>query len=64
MTTADSSHTTVVAREGGHAPYQTPRLSMFGDVGSLTETESVAGMEDNMTNGTCGMGQNTTFNMC
>ena len=47
--------------------YQTPKLSLFGDVGSLTETGSMNGMEDLVQNGTCRnfFGTlNMTFNMC
>ena len=47
--------------------YQTPKLSLFGDVGSLTETGSMNGMEDLLQNGTCRniFGTlNMTFNMC
>lgn len=47
--------------------YQTPKLSLFGDVGSLTETGSMNGMEDLVENGTCRnfFGTlNMTFNMC
>lgn len=43
--------------------YQPPRLSALGDVCSLTETGSMAAMEDNNENGMC-MNANTTGNMC
>lgn len=47
--------------------YQAPRLSVLGDVGSLTETGSQNGQEDgyqnNMCNG-CVAPINTMFNMC
>lgn len=46
-------------------PYRPPRLLHFGDVGSLTETGSMAGAEDNNVNGMCNLAQiNMTFNMC
>lgn len=46
-------------------PYHPPRLLHFGDVGSLTETGSMAGAEDNNVNGMCNLAQiNMTFNMC
>lgn len=48
--------------------YQSPRLSLLGDVCSLTETGSMNGMEDLVQNGVCmlfGIGEvNMTFNMC
>jgi len=48
-------------------PYQTPRLTLFGDVGTLTETGSMVSMEDLIQNGMCSnfLGQlNMTGNMC
>lgn len=47
--------------------YRTPRLSLFGDVGSLTETGSMNAMEDLVQNNMCSnfLGQlNMTGNMC
>lgn len=47
--------------------YQSPRLSMLGDVGSLTETGSMLGMEDGVQNNMCNGNVapiNMTFNMC
>ena len=55
--------TTVNARRA----YQPPRLSILGDVDSLTETGSQVGMEDGSQNGSCSpiiAPVNTTFNMC
>jgi hypothetical protein len=44
-------------------PYQSPRLSLFGDVGSLTETGSMVSMEDFFQNNMC-VFANMTGNMC
>lgn len=43
--------------------YQPPRLSLLGDVCSLTETGSMVAMEDFAQNGMC-VFPNTTGNMC
>lgn len=46
-------------------PYQTPRLSLFGDVGSLTESGSMSGVEDNNGAGNgCQQIVDPQFNMC
>lgn len=47
--------------------YQTPRLTLLGDVGSLTETGSMATQEDLLQNNMCDMvfgTLNMTGNMC
>lgn len=47
--------------------YQPPRLSLLGEVSSLTETGSRDGMEDGSENTMCSniiAPVNTTFNMC
>ena len=48
--------------------YQSPRLSVLGDVCQLTETGSRDGMEDWVQNNVCmlwGLGEvNMTYNMC
>lgn len=44
-------------------PYQTPRLVVFGNVGSLTQTGTMAGMEDTWENTVC-FRANATGNMC
>lgn len=70
METDAAFHATGTARasRGPRLPYRSPKLSLFGDVGSLTETGSRTGMEDGFQNGMCAnsiLGMiNTTFNMC
>ena len=44
-------------------PYQAPRLVVFGNVGSLTQTGTKAKTEDVFQNGVCHF-PNTTGNMC
>lgn len=44
-------------------PYQTPRLVVFGNVGSLTQTGTMAGQEDLWQNEVC-LFPNMTGNMC
>lgn len=44
-------------------PYQTPRLVVFGNVGSLTQTGTMASQEDFIQNGVC-IFPNATGNMC
>ena len=44
-------------------PYQAPRLVLFGNVGSLTQTGTKAKTEDVFQNGVCNF-PNTTGNMC
>ena len=48
--------------------YQSPRLSVLGDVCQLTETGSRDGMEDWVQNNVCMLGgigvTNMTYNMC
>ena len=57
-----------VAVVAERSAYQSPRLSLLGNVCSLTETGSMEGMEDWVENGTCmlfGIGVvNMTYNMC
>lgn len=43
--------------------WQRPRLSVLGEVGSLTESGSMAAMEDLIQNGMCFF-PNSTGNMC
>lgn len=57
----------VLAAETRRPAYQSPRLSMLGDIGSLTETGSMIGMEDGLENMSCNGAVapiNMTFNMC
>ena len=58
------SSSTPSASESVRQPYQTPRLTVFGNVASLTETGSINGMEDNNQNNMCRGLINTTYNMC
>ena len=61
------SISTTATSEYVRQPYQTPRLTVFGSVASLTETGSMAGMEDGWQNGFCSdiiAMINTTYNMC
>lgn len=51
------------ASPGQRLAYEPPQLSVLGDVGSLTETGSMNGMEDFFQNGMCFF-PNSTFNMC
>ena len=44
-------------------PYQTPRLVVFGNVGSLTQTGTMASQEDTWQNGICIL-PNANGNMC
>ena len=44
-------------------PYQTPRLVVFGNVGSLTQTGTKASREDILQDGECHF-PNMTGNMC
>ncbi len=44
-------------------PYQTPRLVVFGNVGSLTQTWTKASREDILTDGIC-VFPNNHGNMC
>jgi len=43
--------------------YRSPKLSLLGDVGSLTETGSMVSMEDFFQNNMCAFA-NMTGNMC
>ena len=52
-----------LAGDDARQAYQSPRLSLFGDVGSLTETGSMVSMEDFLQNNTCFFA-NMTGNMC
>jgi hypothetical protein len=52
-----------VTGAGVRQPYQSPRLSLFGDIGTLTETGSMASMEDFFQNNSCFLA-NMTGNMC
>lgn len=46
--------TGIVSADGTiRQPYQTPRLVVFGNVGSLTQTGTKASQEDLIQNGTC-----------
>ena len=70
MTSTSNIPAKVIAFADGctRQSYQTPKLSLFGDVGSLTETGSRTGMEDGFQNGMCANSffgnVNMTFNMC
>jgi len=65
MTSTSNIPAKVIAFADGctRQSYQTPKLSLFGDVGSLTETGSMNAMEDFSTNMRC-VFANTTGNMC
>ena len=65
MTSYKSNCETGIAFADGNArqPYQTPRLVVFGNVGSLTQTGTKAKTEDVFQNGVCNF-PNTTGNMC
>jgi hypothetical protein len=58
-----AAHADAVVRQ----TYQSPRLSLFGDIGTLTETGSMTAMEDFIQNNSCSnfLGLlNMTGNMC
>ena len=65
MTSDKSNCETGIAFADGNArqPYQTPRLVVFGNVGSLTQTGTMASQEDLWQNGVCLL-PNATGNMC
>ena len=65
MTSYKSNCETGIAFADGDArqPYQAPRLVVFGNVGSLTQTGTKAKTEDVFQNGVCNF-PNTTGNMC
>ena len=65
MTSYKSNCETGIAFADGNArqPYQTPRLVVFGNVGSLTQTGTKASIEDVFQNGVCKF-PNTYGNMC
>ena len=52
-----------VSHHAERRAYQSPLLSLLGDVCSLTETGSMNSMEDFFTNNMC-VFNNTTGNMC
>lgn len=58
------SSTTACPGEPLRQPYQTPRLTIFGNLACLTATGSMAGMEDMNQNNMCRGTISTTFNMC
>ena len=65
MTAEEISSETEIAAADGDArqPYQAPRLVVFGNVARLTQTGTMAAMEDFIQNNMCFLA-NTTGNMC
>lgn len=60
----DNTPTATAITDGcARKPYQTPRLTLFGDVASLTETGSMVSNEDFFQNGMCFF-PNMTGSMC
>lgn len=63
----DSDSISTTTNDSVRLQYQTPRLTVFGSVASLTETGSRDGMEDGRQNGWCSnliAMINTTYDMC
>ena len=59
-----NSETEIAAADGdARQPYQAPRLVVFGNVARLTQTGTMAAMEDFIQNNMC-FAANTTGNMC
>ena len=59
-----NSETEIAAADGdARQPYQAPRLVVFGNVARLTQTGTMAGMEDFLQNNSCFF-PNMTGNMC
>ena len=65
MTAEKINCETGIAAADGDArqPYQAPRLVVFGNVARLTQTGTMAAMEDFLQNNMC-LFANTTGNMC